>query len=441
MNEYQKTIFLSQLDSYSDNEIVDHIINGNIKEEEIQEQVKSSRFNEIKKIIVQKGNEIYEVEIEKLRIEIFNDNSDFYRNINREYLIQLVNSRNIKIEHVELILQFKENRIQKEIKKKNKIQILDDIRSLHPDWTIDRVKKALDNGEIEVSDLLSIGLNDQDMLKIFNYFGDKSDNQNEWIDLNSLRPSSTDVYMLGRPGCGKSTMLGSILFEAFNSGRLIPDTENIAGIHYMNDLVTRISSGILPVKTLDNINYISVDLRNNIGGLHKLNFIEMSGERFDEIYSGGTAEDTKRYLLNQNRKIIFFVIDYSKDRYGRETNLNAMQGQKLIFVLSLLKKWGILKYTDAVFIALNKSDLLINENESIEKEFEILKNRCNEYVRNGMYASFYNLCTDYAREFRFDFDVLPASLGKFKLANLFYYDSTASFELLRNIVNYSEYYK
>ena len=77
--------------------------------------------------------------------------------------------------------------------------------------------------------------------------------------------------------------------------------------------INGINNGVLPQGTpKDGVNYVPIDLKNpNNGRIHPLNFIEMSGEKFLDFYRDGETEEisSKRYLKNDNRKLLFFVFD------------------------------------------------------------------------------------------------------------------------------------
>lgn len=439
MNLKEKEIALKNLKEYTNEQIVEFVLKGNLNLIEIQEQLKVDRFKEIERDYNKFIDDTYNCKFNELKDQILDPLKSFYSEINLEYLTQLLNSKAIRKEHINELLNIKSQRISRELGLKKKEVKLLEIQSIHTDNTIQKIKEFIKSGEIELEDLRTIGFSNEEIEKIEYNQEEWEDNQHLWRDIMPLRDNSTDIYMMGRPGSGKSTTLAGILYEAHRDGRYRPDTQNILGSHYGDDLVHRISVGLLPKKTGDNINYISADLRNNSNGKHRVNFIEMSGERFLEIYNGTEVNDTKDYLQNKNRKIIYFIIDFVKDVSKKD--LRASQSTKLTFVLNLFKAWHILDKTDAIFIVLNKSDLLLQEDESISKNYETLKNRCVDYVKGGLYASFYNDCLEYKNEFNFHFETLPGSVGKFKLADLYNYDPKASFEILRTVINYSSFEK
>jgi hypothetical protein len=183
-------------------------------------------------------------------------------------------------------------------------------------YGVQTIRNLILEGKVSEQQLLKhTSLNEELINKIKNYNKRSTDFQS-WQDLPPLQLNRTDLYFFGQPGSGKSCILASIFNFCDKHGMIINNTSNHEGTKYMNQLKDEISFGILPDSTAaEGVNYIPIELRNlNDKKLkHPLNFIEMSGELFDQAYEGGISENNlaaKNYLNNNNQKLIFFVLDY-----------------------------------------------------------------------------------------------------------------------------------
>ena len=220
---------------------------------------------------------------------------------------------------------------------------------------------------------------------------------NSWADLPPLEKNRTDIYFLGQPGSGKSCILASLFFHANQEGLIIDNNLNPKGNQYRFQLAEEIEFGVLPDSTLADVekgvNYMPVDLaesideKGNINNIHPLNFVEMSGELFDKAHeegAGGKNIGAKGYLSNNNKKLIFFVIDYDQHKQRQEGKIaSSAQSSKFQNVLSYLDDSGILKRTDGIYILISKADLFPSGVNRTDYAEEFLKNN---------YRGFYNNC-------------------------------------------------
>lgn len=238
-----------------------------------------------------------------------------------------------------------------------------------------------------------------------------------WGDLPPLQLNRTDLYFFGQPGSGKSCILASIFNFCDKHGMIINNTSNHEGTKYMNQLKDEIAHGILPDSTAaEGVNYIPIELRNlhNKNLKHPLNFIEMSGELFNNAYQGGIKADNlaaKNYLTNDNRKLIFFVLDYDmhqKSFYGEN---GTSQSSKMQTILALLESIDILKKTDGIYIIISKTDLFPKNVNKEEYAFEFMNNHYKNFMEN---------CKELREKYRDQFKVIiyPYSIGEVKYQNL-----------------------
>jgi hypothetical protein len=223
-------------------------------------------------------------------------------------------------------------------------------------------------------------------------------------ELPALRKNATDIYFLGMPGSGKSTMLASLFAYANNKGLMKSVVDNSFGNKYKNQLVLGMVQGHLPNSTpIEFINFIPVDMRHKGQDSHQqLNFIDMAGEKFKQVANGGIDEFKayKDYLSNDNNKCLIFVMDYFEKNLVKCTE----QDQNLQEVLALLEKFEILKKTDAVYLVLTKADLFPEENK---QKF------CETHVEKR-YTNLINSCLDAKKKYKFIMKNFPFSIGPAK---------------------------
>jgi hypothetical protein len=261
--------------------------------------------------------------------------------------------------------------------------------------------------------------------------------QDDWKDLPPLPAMFTDVYFFGIPASGKSCVLAGMLFKALEAGVLEPLIDNPMGLRYMNELIRCIEVGYVPPSTsVDTVNYISFKLRGKQD--HPISVIEMSGEYFNKTYEKGTGQGNsdgiyaKQFLKNNNRKTIFFVIDYSADIHATSISDAATQGAKLMYALQLLEQDGTLRRTDSINIILSKSDLMP---EGVDR-----KTTARMFI-DMRYKAFYKLanekCNKYGinRNNKYEARIIPFSLGRFMLGKTFEKNLDNSTELVNILLN------
>jgi GTPase SAR1 family protein len=225
-------------------------------------------------------------------------------------------------------------------------------------------------------------------------------------ELPPLRKNSTDVYFLGMPGSGKSTMLASLFYYANSKGLMKNVVDNSFGNKYKNQLIMGMVQGHLPNSTpIEFINFIPVDVRHLAqDDFQQLNFIDMAGEKFKQVANSGIEEFKayKNYLNNDNNKCLIFVMDYFESNIVKSTE----QDQNLQEVLALLESFEILKKTDAVYLVLTKADLFPEENK---QKF------CENHVEKR-YTNFINSCLDAKKKYKFVMKSFPFSIGPSKFS-------------------------
>jgi hypothetical protein len=220
-------------------------------------------------------------------------------------------------------------------------------------------------------------------------------------ELPPLRLDASDVYFLGMPGSGKSTMLASLFAYCNDIGIMRNIVDNQFGNKYRNQLVLGMVQGFLPSSTpTEFVNFIPVDMRySDVDGYQKLNFIDMAGELFRRVAQSGMTDFKKYqdYLNNQNPKCLIFVIDYFHNN-----RVDTMkQDQNLQEVLALLEKFGILKNTEAVYLIVTKADMFPEDDKQAYAD---------KYIETR-YRNFLNACMDAKDKYKFSLKTFAFSIG------------------------------
>lgn len=279
---------------------------------------------------------------------------------------------------------------------------------------VEAIHRFLINGNLTEDDLLQhTSLTLELISKIRNHVKMVTPFQS-WKDLPPLEANRTDLYFFGQPGSGKSCILASLFHYFTKEGILIENMSNPTGARYRHQLETEIGNGVLPHSTAkEGVNYIPLELRNTEDRKlrHPLNFIEMSGELFNEAYEKGIGNDTigsGSYLSNSNRKIIFFVIDF--DRHMNSAP-GPSQANKSQAILDLLDTSGTLSKTDAIYILISKADLFPGHTDKLEYARNFLNDNYKNFIEN---------CKDKKSKYRDQFKLIvyPYSIGEVKFQNL-----------------------
>jgi hypothetical protein len=262
------------------------------------------------------------------------------------------------------------------------------------------IQNGLNRNIIYEQDLFGLGLSYDfvERLRNYNQITSIFPTQNQ---LPPLRGSSTDIYFLGMPSSGKSTMLAALFSYCNSTGILRNVVDNSFGNKYKNQLVLGMVQGHLPNSTpTEFINFIPVNMRySGTSQDQQLNFLDMAGEKFKSVANGGMNEfqQYKDYLSNQNNKGLIFVLDY----HANNPVECLRQDQNLQEVLALIEQFGILKKTDAVYLVVTKADLFPTENK---------QRFADDYIDNN-YRNFLNACKEAKRKYKFELKSFPFSIG------------------------------
>lgn len=311
------------------------------------------------------------------------------------------------------------------------------------------IKTLLDDGYISFDDFRNSNL-DADFLLLLKNRSSKLTNEINVEDLENpsrINQVCQEVYFWGMPSSGKTCALGAILSAAGTGvvAKAIEKNPDCNGIEYMRQLSevfkpNKIS--ILPTRTEANfVSDMSFWLLDQKNKLHSITLIDLAGEMLEAMYLVErkkfdylSPEQEEGYKciknllvddMSSNSKIHFFVIEYG----GHERKeKDISQADLLDIALRHVKKLGILKNTDGVFILLTKADIAFDE---AEKRGEDVNTILKEYIINH-YQSFYNtlkLNTEKINNGKIE--IIPFSIGKVCFRDLCRFDDSAANEVVQ----------
>lgn len=267
---------------------------------------------------------------------------------------------------------------------------------------------------------------------------------------------STDIYLFGIPGTGKTCLLMGLAGADGNGYAL---NTKIKGGPYASALQEYVTAGITPGRTFGTfVTTISGSIqetkRNTIID-HNINLVEMSGEEFAiRIADGKEATlaemgtGATNLLRNDNRKVFFIIVDSTKDEVKVEylENVKDHEGniigqdirKKKVNQLAILNKFAslfelpenqdIMSKVDAIHFVVTKADMLGDVNDRLNNARNLLlskyqapitklKNYCRK-TKSINYSTNYNP------------QVFTFSLGHFYLGDVFDFDDTETLKIV-----------
>jgi GTPase involved in cell partitioning and DNA repair len=248
--------------------------------------------------------------------------------------------------------------------------------------------------------------------------------------LKPMQEGRTDLYFIGLSRAGKSTILSGILNSANKDGRWQPDTSyHPEGIKFKNKILNDLYEGVIPKATpADSYNYIAATFIDEKNEGHPFNIVEMPGEDFRKIQDDfREADKYLRYINNDNRKIITFVIDLDyKNSYMAQMNAYTN-------FISFFYEKGVLNNVESIYFVMNKIDLVIDQ----QSNKALIANEAVRIFNN----EFKNLKkqTDYIRKeskSHFKLKLMPFSIGVVKNDKILEkFNNDFSRNILSNLIN------
>lgn len=253
---------------------------------------------------------------------------------------------------------------------------------------------------------------------------------------------NTDVYFFGVSGSGKTCVLAGLMSLTGQLGFRFDPKGPGGGGNYAMELRNYARTSMLPPATDQSyIQVIDAQINDEDGNLHKISFIEMSGEKtaeFAAMDNPTSLEDlgagASGLLSNDNNKVLFFVIDPTNEKnvqMGRDSNQWVMQSDVLGCVSSLLSKnKGLMNKVVAIHVILTKSDTL---GDFVDQN--IIQDRLNEQGYQAVLADIKAICEQYDinKQTGFHVGLYPFCVGKFMPGDVYTFDETDSLKILRVI--------
>jgi hypothetical protein len=434
---------LKHTDELSAGQLANFIKQGIVTLEELK---KTDLLDKSKRVAISKLLNAYELEQQRAQAEHDKADDVTWEKIRYGNEINLSDwiTNNPDNKHIQeakdrvIFLQEKREKI-----KNQKQGILDNIRRNPNKYSAKDILNFLNNSIISVQEL-------REYCKVPQSVIDNLDKiKVPKLDLGSTPDSIpdgyTEVYFWGYPGSGKTCALGAILHMAEKKGFL-----NIAagsGNQYATQLKNifsddGVANDFLPAPSpVETTQYLPFTLKKNPNErkTRSVSLIELSGEVFqcfanknsNKSFISKSHEDTfnslNNFLKSNNRKMHFFFIDY--DRENKTDDAGMKQSDYLAAASTYFNNNAVFgNSTDAIYIVLTKSDLMLdNSGNSIPKD-KIIKHAI-EHLNGHNYLSFVNtlkhLCKQYSINGK-KLTIEPFSLGKVYFREICDFDGTAA---------------
>ena len=282
------------------------------------------------------------------------------------------------------------------------------------------------------------------------------------------KEGSTDVYLFGVPGTGKTCLLMGLTGAAGN-GYTINFREK--GGPYASALQQYVQAGITPestpgkyVTTIKSMIEEKREGKNTVVLNHHINFVEMSGEEFahkiannenDSIRFADMGDGTNQLLRNSNRKVFFIVIDptvenikftfkkYEKDENGNVIGIRPVTEyinqlaciSKFVALFEADENKEFMKKVDAIHFIVTKADTFGDDDENRkQKARDLMIDKYKQPVLNLIGYCRRTKRVNYATNFCPM--VYPFSLGRFFVGGTFNYINKSTLKII-NVIRYN----
>ncbi len=223
----------------------------------------------------------------------------------------------------------------------------------------EEIKGLINKRAITFEDILDTGVSSKTVNALKYYCSTEKITKSYTVDdLPPMEEGRTDVYFVGLPGSGKSTMIAGLLNVAHKTGILLPDPYHAAGVTFQTNLIQDLNKGVLPERTRSgSYNYIAASLNDSNNKRHPLNVVDVPGELYNRIQDNAEVDKFLTYINNNNKKILIFVIDSLEHE---NNNSISTYDQSVVFpnILQMFNKSGVLEQTDAIYLVVNKFDAI-----------------------------------------------------------------------------------
>lgn len=284
------------------------------------------------------------------------------------------------------------------------------------------------------------------------------------------KEGSTDIYLFGVPGTGKTCLLMG-LTGAAGRGYTINFREK--GGPYASALQQYVQAGVTPESTPGKyvttirsvIEEIHKSGQKNVVLNHHVNFVEMSGEEFahkiannpddNSIKFTDMGDGTKQLLRNSNRKVFFIIIDptvenikftfkkYEKDENGNVIGIRPVTEyinqlaciNKFVNLFEADENKEFMKRVDAIHFIVTKADTFGDDDERRKEQArDLMMNKYENPVRELIGYCRRTKRVNYATDFCPM--VYPFSLGRFYVGGSFTYNNKSTLNII-NVIRYN----
>ncbi len=328
--------------------------------------------------------------------------------------------------------------------------ILDKIRRNPNSYDPNKILNYLEKGTLTNSDLKNCGIPQSAIDNLGNI---QPPDLKIGTTPTSIPSGYTEVYFWGGTGSGKTCALGAILQMAEQKGYL--NLASGSGFRYASQLKNifsddGVANDYLPEPSpLETTQYLPFTLkRPNERNSRSVSLIELSGEIFKCFFHKNAGEElpTKShvntfnslnsFLSSTNRKIHFFFIDYNRENKPDGNGLT--QSDYLAAASTYFKNNQVFgKTTDAIYVVLTKSDLLLDEKgDTIAKEKRV--EYAIKHLNQNNYRAFINTLKDNCKKHSINsgkLTVEPFSLGKVYFQQICNFDGSAAASIVEILMD------
>ncbi len=442
----EKNDFLDHIEDLSAQELADAIIQGILTLDELKatNNLDNTKRKAIVAIQTEKEKAIIAIQTQKDKEEDDAWERAKYGNENsfRDYIASFPTGKYVR-EAKDRIDDLESQRRNQMAQRQN---ILDKIKQNPNSYSPNEIQDYLGNGTITIDELINYcevpqsAINNLDKIKTpFLQLGETP---------SSIPEGYTEVYFWGGTGSGKTCALGAVLQMAEKKGYL-----NIAtgpGYNYANQLKNIFSHNdeaddFLPAPSpVETTQYLPFSLKQvNEKVTRSVSLIELSGEIFKCFFYKNaelqlptqshevTFNSLNSFLKSDNRKIHFFFIDYTKE--NKPDKDGKTQSDYLSAASTYFQNNDVFnKSTDAIYIVLTKSDLMLDPNGNAINDYNQRVIFAIDYLQSN-YLAFINTIKNSCKKYSINggkLKVEPFSLGKVYFNEICNFDGTAAEKLV-----------
>ncbi len=447
----ERDYVLNHIEDLTAQQLADAIYQGTVTLEDLKatNNLDNTKRKAIVAIQAEKENAVIALQTQKDKEDDDEWERAKYGNENsfRDYITNFPNGKYVR-EAKDRIDDLESQRRNQRAQRQN---ILNKIKQNPNSYSPNEIQDYLGNGTITIDELITYcevpqsAIDNLDKIKTpFLQLGETP---------TSIPDEYTEVYFWGGTGSGKTCALGAVLQMAEKKGYL-----NIAtgpGYNYANQLKNIFSHNgeaddFLPAPSpVETTQYLPFSLKHvNEKVVRSVSLIELSGEIFKCFFykNAGlqlptqshidTFNSLNKFLKSNNRKIHFFFIDYNKE--NRPDGNGITQSDYLSAASTYFENNEVFnKSTDAIYIVITKSDLMLDQNGNAINDYNERVNFAKDYLQKN-YLAFINTIKNSCKKYSINggkLEVEPFSLGKVYFKQICDFDGTAAEKLVKILLD------